>query len=98
MLQFAPSRRFPSNSPHPGWPIVGMLILAAGAGAVAATVGLLLRDAAAAQAAAIHSATSSAIDITNHALLVGTIWTWSGAIAIATGVTILAIVLRASRR
>ncbi len=85
MLQPAPGRRSPSNSPHPGWLIVGT---------VAAAVGLLLQHAAAAQANAFNPATQTAIGSTNWALVAGTIWTWAGTITTAAGVIILVPTLR----
>lgn len=71
-----------------------MLILTLAA--VAAVVGLLLQHAAATQADTFHSATTApaAISSTNHALLVGTIWMWSGTITTAGGVATLALALR----
>lgn len=76
--------------------MVGMLILTIGA--VAAAVGLLLQHAAATQADAFHSATSSAISSPNHALLIGTIWLWTGTITTTAGVVILVLTLRKRRR
>lgn len=96
MLQPAPGPRFPSNSPHPGWLIIGMLILTIGA--VAAAVGLLLQHAAATQADAFHPATSSAISSTNRALLIGTIWLWTGTITTTAGVVAIVLALRKRRR
>lgn len=96
MLQPAPGRHFPSNSPHPGWLIFGMLILTLGA--VAAAVGLLLQHAAATQADTFHPTTAAAISSTNHALLVGTTWMWGGTITTAAGLITLAFALRKGRR
>lgn len=55
MLQPAPGRRFPSNSPHPVWLLIGMAVLTVGV--VAAAVGLTLQHAAAHQTDAFHFAT-----------------------------------------
>lgn len=96
MLQAAPGRRFPSNSPHPGLLIVGMLILTVGA--VAAAVGLLLKHAVTSHTGTFHLATASAISNTSHTLLVGTIWMWSGTITATAGVIILAFALRTRGR
>lgn len=95
MLQPAPGRRFPSNSPHPEWLIFGTLLVTAGA--VAAAVGLLLQHAAATQVDTFHPATAAAISSANHALLVGAIWMWSGAITTAAGVVALALALQEKR-
>lgn len=69
-----------------------MLILTIGA--LAAVVGLLLQHAAATQADTFRPTTPAAISSTNHALLVGTIWMWSGGITTAAGIATLALALR----
>ena len=92
MLQPAPGRRSPNNSPHPRWLIVGMLILTVGT--VAAAIGLLLQNAATTQADAFHPATPTTISNTNRTVVVGTIWVCMGTITTAAGVIILVLALR----
>lgn len=96
MLQAAPARRSPGNNASPRWVIIGMLLLTAGA--VAAAIGLLLQHAAATQADRYRSAAPAVITSTHHALLVGSIWMWSGTITTSAGVTILIIALQRQRR
>lgn len=95
MLQPAPGGRFPSNSPHPGWLIAGLIILTAGA--VAAAIGLLLQHAAAEQADAFRPTTAEVAHSIDHASWIGSVWACGGTIATLIGITLVALALRRNR-